>query len=175
MSMVEKSDGCWTWTGQRGPSGYGKFAYRSAGRRTHARAHRVMWELENGPIPDSLFVCHHCDNPACVRPDHLFIGTPKDNTQDALMKGRLRTGPMPIESVRRGVDTNNVKLTEEKVLEIRSLASTGLSQSTIANRFGVKQAQVSAIVTGRSWAHVQVGIAPRLTMSEAGKRRSGSR
>lgn len=84
-SMVAKSDGCWVWTGTRWSTGYG----RLVGGRA---AHRVAWELTNGPIPRGLLVCHHCDNPPCCRPDHLFLGTSKDNAMDASAKGRLLTG-----------------------------------------------------------------------------------
>ena len=87
---VRKGDGCWEWTGARGPDGYGKI---EAFGKKHAGAHRVAWELVNGSIPPGLHVCHHCDNPRCVRTEpggggHLFLGTPRDNTHDSLTKGR---------------------------------------------------------------------------------------
>lgn len=87
-SHVEKSSGCWLWNGALGNDGYGKTTIDGQTRR----AHRAAWELTNGPIPKGLLVCHHCDTPACVRPDHLFLGTPRDNTHDAVAKGRLSAG-----------------------------------------------------------------------------------
>ena len=103
-SHVAKSDGCWLWTAGLN-RGYGAFAVH----RKDIGAHRYSWMLENGPIPDGLFVLHRCDNPPCVRPDHLFIGTQLDNMLDKMSKGRgyegdrhyLRQNP---ERVRRGSD-----------------------------------------------------------------------
>lgn len=83
----QPGDGCWEWTGHCNDGGYGRVT-----RQTEDRlAHRYAWELENGPIPDGMFVCHHCDNPPCVRPDHLFLGTHTDNMRDAQRKGRRPT------------------------------------------------------------------------------------
>lgn len=94
-SKVQKTDDCWLWRATRFPKGYGQIKIK--GRRR--LAHRVAWELTNGPIPDGLQVCHHCDNPPCVRPDHLFLGTQSDNIQDAVSKGRmpfnLKRPPIP--------------------------------------------------------------------------------
>ncbi len=86
-SKVIKTDTCWEWQGKPDIGGYGIFVIRSYER---IRAHRFSWELYNRcPVPDGMFVCHHCDNPRCVRPDHLFIGTNQDNLRDASVKGRL--------------------------------------------------------------------------------------
>jgi hypothetical protein len=87
---VQKTDGCWLWTAAKSPAGYGCFTVGSVkdGTRRLAIAPRVSWELAYGPIPDGMFVCHRCDIPACVRPDHLFLGTPKANIEDCVRKGR---------------------------------------------------------------------------------------
>jgi hypothetical protein len=77
---------CWEWVAAKNEKGYGKFSIGTT--HTNLKAHRVSWMLANGSIPDGLFVCHRCDNPGCVRPDHLFLGTPKDNMIDKVRKGR---------------------------------------------------------------------------------------
>jgi len=88
-SKVQKTENCWLWMGARTKLGYGQRGGRKTGRRY---THRLSWEMRFGPIPEGLCVLHHCDNPPCVNPDHLFLGTKKDNTQDMIAKGRGR-GP----------------------------------------------------------------------------------
>jgi HNH endonuclease len=90
-SKVKKTDGCWLWESAlkiRNPQkAYGHFRWDGKNRP----AHRVAWEIANGkPFPDGMFACHHCDNPNCVNPDHIFVGTAKDNARDAVLKGRVR-------------------------------------------------------------------------------------
>ena len=87
-TKVRKGSGCWEWVGSRNDEWYGNFFYR--GRVD--KAHRAAYEIQIGPIPHGLNVLHRCDNPPCVRGEHLFLGTLSDNTQDALRKGRLRAG-----------------------------------------------------------------------------------
>ena len=81
---VRKGDGCWEWTGQLNHRGYGQVG----GHRHRKATHRTAWELTHGPVPPGLFVLHHCDNPPCCRPDHLFVGTARDNVLDMYRKGR---------------------------------------------------------------------------------------
>ena len=89
---VQKGDGCWIWTaGGDRTTGYGRIRIGTRGT-LQALAHRVAWELTYGPVPEGLIVCHHCDNPRCVRPDHLFVGTYVDNMRDAEAKGRMQHG-----------------------------------------------------------------------------------
>lgn len=98
-AKVDKSGDCWLWTGHKGSSGYGIFWIQ----RRPTQAHRLAYELSIGPIPHGLFACHHCDNPPCVRPAHLFLGTAKDNYWDARTKGRIKLRPKspPLVTVKR--------------------------------------------------------------------------
>jgi hypothetical protein len=108
-------------------------------------AHRVAWTLHHGQIPDGMSICHHCDNPPCVRPDHLFVGTHGDNCRDKISKGR--------EAHVRGSENGQAKLTEAEVLQIRALAPTMLQQQ-IADKFGISRKQIWAIVHRKKWAHL---------------------
>lgn len=131
---------CWEWIGARQVSGYG-FIY--AGRNPRFLiAHRVSWELANGPIPAGLVVCHHCDDPPCCNPKHLFLGTRADNNRDRAKKKRGR------ESRQWGEQNPNVKVSDEQCAKMRDLYESGWSQTHIAKRFGIKQPQVSRIVRG---------------------------
>jgi len=99
---VRKGDECWEWIGARGARGYGKMTAGPRGSG-HVRAHRVSWELAFGPVPDGLWVLHTCDNPPCVRPDHLWLGTRLDNMRDCARKGRIDTRAARAERARRRV------------------------------------------------------------------------
>jgi hypothetical protein len=93
-SKVDRTGDCWLWVAHRNAQGYGQFA-TGGHHGAQVSAHRFAWELTNGPVPDGMFVLHHCDNPPCVRPDHLFLGTQRDNVLDAWSKGRHRTPTLP--------------------------------------------------------------------------------
>lgn len=138
----ELNTGCWLWAGAQHEQGYGLFSLH----RRNVRAHRVSWVLANGPIPDSLVVCHKCDTPACVNPTHLHLGTQGENTRDAVARG-LFTPP-------RGVGFAKPSLTAAEVLEIVAMRQRGERLRIIAERFGVSAGAVFGVVSGRSWARV---------------------
>jgi hypothetical protein len=108
-------------------------------------AHRVAWELVNGPIPEGLCVLHHCDNPPCVNVEHLFLGTLADNNADKVAKGRQA----------KGSAIARAKLTESDIPEIRRLLAVGVLQSEIGRRYGVGHRLISKINLGKRWGHVQ--------------------
>lgn len=146
-SRVKKTDGdgCWAWTGATNGPGYGKIW---DGKRVEM-AHRFSHRVAVGPIPPGIEVCHKCDNPICVRPDHLFLGTRADNSRDAYRKGRLVL--VRINSTGFGVPK---KMNATKIRAIRAAYETGESQQAIADRHGVHQTFVSAVVRRRCWRHV---------------------
>lgn len=149
------SSGCWLWN--RGNcKGYGNFSL-PGNKRQHS--HRVAYELTYGPIPDGLVVCHSCDNPPCVRPDHLFLGTYSDNMRDAAAKGRLPRGDTHSARTRpetraRGMRHGNRKLTETDVRHIRREYSNGSSTISLSHRFGVCLTTIKNVVSRKIWRHV---------------------
>jgi len=144
-SKVEKGEGCWRWTASttgRDGARYGIFS--ATGNRIE-RAHRVAWELTHGSIPDGLFVCHHCDNPSCVRPDHLFLGTPADNTRDMDAKGRR--------AAQLGTANPASKLTDAQVAEIRTLGKKPRrpEMRALATKYGVHVNTIDNVFERRNW------------------------
>lgn len=150
-ARVARGTGCWTHTGLHAPRARVVWDPREQRGRV---ASRIAWELAYGPIPVGLGVCHHCDNPHCVRPDHLFLGTQRDNMQDAAKKGRHRSVLSP-ETVPRGEAHWKAKLTRREVHTIRALHSAGTRVSVIARKFGVRSQSISNIVARRAWAWVE--------------------
>jgi hypothetical protein len=142
---VVKTESCWSWSGNKGRGGYGRV---STGSKSdgYTLAHRFSWELHNNPkIPDGLFVMHKCDNPECANPEHLMIGTPKENTQDMIAKGRKRV-VAPV-----GAGNGKSILDEDKVRYIRS---SNLNHAAVGRILNVSPNCVRGVRTGRTWSHV---------------------
>ena len=137
---------CHEWRGPKTAKGYGLIQSNESdgGPRRYFLAHRVAWELFHGAIPDNFHVCHKCDNPSCVNPGHLFLGTNADNHHDKAVKDRSAFG------LRNG----NHKLNPAKVREIRRLLSGGLSHREIASKFSIDHSTVSQIWRGVTWRRV---------------------
>ena len=133
---------CWEWTAAKAGSGYG--VIRLSNPRRMEYAHRVMYEIEHnmelGALPSYICVCHECDNPSCVNPRHLFLGTHTDNMIDAGRKGRMRRA---------------VKLTPKKVGEIKELLRQGMLHREIADKFGVSRPLITFIDLGKLWKDIE--------------------
>lgn len=147
-SRVDKSGDCWVWTAATTNGGYG--VIRDTGRNGKIiRAHRLSWELHNGPIPAGIEVCHRCDNPPCVNPAHLFLGTHQDNVTDTVNKGRASGGGP------RGSLHHQAKLTEAQVLDIRAVYAAGAaSQRQLARKYNVDRGTIQHIVKRMVWTHI---------------------
>lgn len=158
---------CWIWTGDTSKAGYGRITERAGDGSGEAvyYAHRVAWELENGPLPGGAHVLHKCDNPPCVRNDgengHLFTGDQRANNADRDTKGRVASGDrsgwaLHPERIPRGEQIGTAILTERQVTQIRrAYASGAFTQTELARLYGIKQATVSNIVTGKRWRHLE--------------------
>lgn len=141
---VNKSEGCWNWRGSFiGTMGYGQFKFNTGEAWSYRYAHRVSWVIHNGLIPEGRLVLHDCDNPKCVRPDHLFLGSHADNMTDAKIKGRTA----------KGERTNRNKLNAEQVSEIRTLQGTATHRE-IGILYGVKPSTIDQIMSGKHWKHL---------------------
>jgi hypothetical protein len=135
----EPNTGCWLWSGLLSTTGYGRVGSRGY-------AHRFSYRLHKGAIRRGLCVCHHCDNPPCVNPDHLFLGTHADNSADAIRKGRHA----------HGVRSGNARLTPRDVREIRRLRrETNLSLSQLGEAFGVTGTTIHSASHGLTWKHIK--------------------
>jgi len=145
--QTEKTATHWWYLGARDPDGYGRICEGGAAVRgaKYLRAHRAAWIVTYGPIPDGMQVLHKCDEPQCVRPEHLFLGTNLDNVADRESKHRNRFGE------RHG----NAKLTDQAVREIRDVYfAGGISQEKLGKAYGVDQTIISDVVLYNYWRHV---------------------
>lgn len=139
--------GCWDWLSTKDRDGYGQFKLNGK----QWKAHRLSWTLYLGEIPEKLFVCHRCDNPGCVNPEHLFLGTAMDNNRDTVEKGRDRKAS--------GKNNGHARITEIDVLEIRRLYATGdYTYNQLADVFGLKGSHVWKIVQKKLWRDIPYDV-----------------
>ena len=142
---VKKTNSCWEWTAVKTSKGYGHLPYaRNWGFTT--LAHRLSYLIHRGDIPEGLLICHTCDNPHCVNPEHLFLGTQVDNMQDCLSKGRVRY------ITHRGESNGRCKISREQALEIKHSL---LPRKELMKKFGISRSMVGKIKSGSSWKELQ--------------------
>lgn len=134
-SHVIKGNGCWEWSARIDEKGYGRFNFH----RKNRHAHRIAWMYSTGTYPKAM-ICHHCDNRKCVRPDHLYEGTAKDNGRDARLRGRMV----------QGAAHRSAKLSGH-IADIRKMLIGGASRRSVARAYGVHHATINALASGRTW------------------------
>ena len=147
LSLIDRQGGpesCWPWAGKVNANGYG-IAPAKTGERL---AHRLTYRETLGDIPPGMFVCHHCDNPICCNPSHLFLGTPSDNSADMWAKGRHK----PFTPL--GDDHPRARLTAAVIPEIRRLCAERMTHREVAAMFGVCRSTITSVIRGWTWAHV---------------------
>lgn len=141
--VIGTPDECWPWTGYKSHQGYGRIG--GLGRDLQL-CHRVAYELTYGPIPDNVAVLHHCDNPPCCNPAHLFLGDNQDNVDDKMEKGRF----VPM----KGETNGSSKFTKETIIEIRNLRAAGMTFAAISKICGVSKSHVKRIAKHQAWVHI---------------------
>jgi len=152
-SIVKQENGCWEWTKCLDKDGYGDISVTIDKQRHTKKAHRVMYELKHGAIQDGLLACHTCDNRKCCNPDHIFLGTAKDNAQDMIAKGR-NVAPSEAFKDTAGEKNGRSKLTQEDVDEIRARYAKGLKYGELkamAVEFDMAYITIQKIVAGKLW------------------------
>lgn len=153
-ARVDKASGlgpdgnCWEWRGYIHPTGYGQIGLDNIKGNT-IHTHRAAWLVDRGEIPDGLWVLHTCDNRLCCNPDHLWLGTPKQNTQDMIAKGRRRKAS----DTPRGEDVSLAKLTEEMVRAMR--AEPPMTFKALGEKYGVNAATANKVILRRTWNHIK--------------------
>lgn len=143
-NIQEQPDGCWMYTGTKDGSGYGQMQCDGVRKRAHV----VSYEYHIGPITNGMYVCHRCDRPCCVNPEHLFLGSHTDNVQDMWAKGR------GVLQNTQGINNGQATLSDEKVIEIRRLYERGMGQTKIGNMFSIDNSTIWKIVHRKTWRHV---------------------
>jgi len=146
---VIRQEGCWGWKGSIAKGGYPVMTCRKACGPD--RGHRASWVIHRGPIPEKMFVCHACDNPICTNPDHLWLGTRKQNNDDKIEKGRQGKVMPPH---KQGSENGSSKLNEDQVREIKYLISKGDSCYSIGKTYGVSKTTILRIKHGKNWSHI---------------------
>ena len=141
--ISEPNTGCWLWTaGRSGGKRYGVMAFNGKPQL----AHRISFILHKGKFPENLYVCHKCDVGLCVNPDHLFLGTQKDNMNDCQKKGRF---PSVL-----GSKNPRARINEEQVLKIKELFAAGHSRSELSKKYNISKQSVNRLLRGATWANV---------------------
>lgn len=145
--VIKQDSGCWEWTGRTTPRGYGTIFIDGKGYLTH----RVAWTITNGFIPKGLYICHHCDNRKCINPDHLFLGTQKDNIQDCILKGRLDSALNNLRTITR----SRRKLTQRQADTIRQeyqdIKDSKSATRMLADKYGVSTVNIWGIINNQSY------------------------
>lgn len=141
IGKIKKINGCWEWQGSRNKKGYGHLSYK----RKVELAHRISWLMFKGKIPNDMKVCHKCDNPPCINPSHLFLGSQKENVKDMFQKKR---------KIHEGINHPGAKLTNENIKEIRKLLREGKTQQYIADKYNISNGHVGSIKHRRTWKEI---------------------
>lgn len=147
---VIRKEGCWGWKGSKAHGGYPVMSCRP--EIGPDRGHRASWVIHKGLIPKGLFVCHSCDNPICTNPDHLWLGTQKENNDDKIRKCRQNNVPPP---VMNGEKNPAAKLSLEDVNAIKTLIANGRSCYSIGKEYGVSKTTIYRIRDGKNWKHIE--------------------
>lgn len=142
--IIRDDDECWQWQGSTNRGGYGVMSLKGIA----SLAHRVAWMIYKGElVQEGKYVCHHCDNPSCVNPRHLYLGDHEQNMKDAAVRGRLPN--------KAGEANGNSRLTGDQVLDIRRMRAAGVKRRIVAEKFGVSTVTVDRIALGEGWTHIR--------------------
>lgn len=142
-NITKNEENCWVWNKSKDKKGYGKTNYKNK----IMLCHRLSWLLFNKSLNNNMYVCHKCDNPSCINPDHLFLGTNRDNILDAYHKNRLK--------LKFGENNKSSKLNYKKIIEIRDLYKKGYTLVSLSNIYHVSSQTIGSIVKRKTWKHVQ--------------------